>query len=315
MNKNLKITVVGIGGVGGYVGGMLAKRYPDITLVARGKRRESLQEKGLRLHSGLNGEIEVKPGRIVESAEEIQEIQDMVIICVKNYSLEEVCQSLKGCIGQNTLVLPVMNGADTGERAQRFLGRGIVIDSVIYITAFSNPDYSVTQIGKYAEIQIGLREETPEKKEALQTAWECMKEAGLDCHISQDIQAAVWEKYIFNCGYNVITTYYMAMVEELWKDQEKCKEFRQLMEEAYQVAMAKHIHIREGYVDSKYDRFMHLDVGSTSSMKRDFEGGKASELETFSGYLVSEAERLQVPVPLSEKIYQDLKQRSIGFRI
>ena len=90
MNKNLKITVVGIGGVGGYVGGMLAKRYPDITLVARGKRRESLQEKGLRLHSGLNGEIEVRPGRIVESAEEIQEIQDMVIICVKNYSLEEV---------------------------------------------------------------------------------------------------------------------------------------------------------------------------------------------------------------------------------
>lgn len=142
-----------------------------------------------------------------------------------------------------------------------------------------NPD------GKYAEIQIGLREETPEKKEALQTAWECMKEAGLDCHISQDIQAAVWEKYIFNCGYNVITTYYMAMVEELWKDQEKCKEFRQLMEEAYQVAMAKHIHIREGYVDSKYDRFMHLDVGSTSSMKRDFEGERpvAGNLQRLSG--------------------------------
>lgn len=309
MEHNLKITIIGVGGVGGYLAGMLAKRYGDITLVARGKRREALQKNGLHLHSDLNGEIGVRPGDIVESAEEIKEVQDVVFICVKNYSLEEVCRSLKGCIDQHTVVLPVMNGADTGDRTRGFLKNGIVADSVIYITAFFEPDYSVTQIGKYAKIQIGLREETSETRKALQTVWECMKEAGLDCYISSDIQGAVWEKYIFNCGYNVITTYYMAMVEDLRKDPEKCREFRQLMEEAYQVAMAKHVHIREGYIDSEYQRFLNLDEGSTSSMKRDFEAGRASELETFSGYLVSEAERLGIPAPLSKKIYRKLRER------
>ena len=42
-----KIAVIGIGGVGGYVAGMLARAYPHVTMVARGARAESIREKGL----------------------------------------------------------------------------------------------------------------------------------------------------------------------------------------------------------------------------------------------------------------------------
>ena len=33
-----KIAVIGIGGVGGYIAGLLAKAYPHVTMVARGAR-------------------------------------------------------------------------------------------------------------------------------------------------------------------------------------------------------------------------------------------------------------------------------------
>ena len=39
-----RIAVIGIGGVGGYVAGMLAKAYPHVTMVARGARAESIRE-------------------------------------------------------------------------------------------------------------------------------------------------------------------------------------------------------------------------------------------------------------------------------
>lgn len=62
-------------------------------------------------------------------------------------------------------------------------------------------------------------------------------------------------------------------------------------------------------MESEFARFMGLDAGSTSSMKRDLEAGRKSELETFSGYLVAEAHRLGVEVPLSEKMYRELVNR------
>ena len=98
MEKNVKITVVGIGGVGGYISGMLAKTYENVTLVARGARKKSLEKEGICLHSQYNGEITAKAKRVVESGREIEEIQDFIFLCVKNYSLEEVCRDLQNCI-------------------------------------------------------------------------------------------------------------------------------------------------------------------------------------------------------------------------
>lgn len=60
-----RIAVIGIGGVGGYVAGMLAKAYPHVTMVARGARAESIRENGLVLHSDYKGEIIARPERVV----------------------------------------------------------------------------------------------------------------------------------------------------------------------------------------------------------------------------------------------------------
>lgn len=307
MEKKVKITIVGIGGVGGYLSGMLAKNYENVTLVARGERKKSLEKEGIRLHSQYHGEITARAKKVVESGQEIREVQDFIFLCVKNYSLEEVCRDLQSCIDEHTVILPVMNGADTAERTEKFFEKGIVGEAVIYITAFFNPDYSITQIGNYAKIYVGKTNAKTQEAEGVKRACDCLKEAGVDCRYVLDSQAAVWEKYIFNCAYNVLTAYYMEMTDTLQTSPEKCKEFKTLLEEACAVALAKQISIRDGYVESEYKRFMSLDAGSTSSLKRDMEAGRKNELETFSGYLIKEARRLQIPVPVSEKMYENLK--------
>lgn len=40
---------------------------------------------------------------------------------------------------------------------------------------------------------------------------------------------------------------------------------------------------------------------------------KQTELETFSGYIVKEAKRLGVEIPLSEKMYQGLREMAEKF--
>lgn len=59
----------------------------------------------------------------------------------ENYSLKEVCKSLKGCVGERTVLIPVMNGADPGERVRKYIGKGIVVDSLIYILSYTKEDF------------------------------------------------------------------------------------------------------------------------------------------------------------------------------
>ena len=63
--KNKKIAVVGLGGVGGYLGALLSDHYENVTFVARGKRGESIKEKGLVLHSEYRGERVCHPKCVV----------------------------------------------------------------------------------------------------------------------------------------------------------------------------------------------------------------------------------------------------------
>ena len=111
--EDKKIAVIGIGGVGGYIAAMLAKAYPHVTMVARGARRESIRKNGLVLHSDYKGEIVARPEQVVPAREMGQ--QDYIFICVKNYSLEDVCESIRDMVTEDTVIIPVMNGVDPGE--------------------------------------------------------------------------------------------------------------------------------------------------------------------------------------------------------
>ncbi len=321
--RESKIAVVGVGGVGGYVGGMLAAHYPHVTFVARGARGESIREKGLVLHSGYKGEITARPEKVVGSAAEL-EPQDIIFVCVKNYSLEDVCEELKGAVRPDTVVVPVMNGVDPAERTAETLGKGIVVSALIYIVAFANPDWSVTQQGKFASLRIGIPGAAPltleealaevnepkmQAQEAIAYVGSILQGADIDYKASKDIEADIWKKYILNCAYNVATARYNNTIGELRADPVKVQEYEDLVHEATAVGVAKGV--RVGEEDSA--RIIHQfheehAADATSSLQRDVAAGRRAEVETFSGYIVREGKRLGVPVPVSEQMYEALKE-------
>jgi 2-dehydropantoate 2-reductase len=58
----MKVAVMGSGGVGGYFGGLLARKGHDVTFVARGAHLEAIRENGfLAVESSLDGTISRRP--------------------------------------------------------------------------------------------------------------------------------------------------------------------------------------------------------------------------------------------------------------
>lgn len=312
MTSNPRIAVIGVGGVGGYLSAMLASHLPGVTVVARGARGESIREKGLVLHSDYKGEIVAHPA-VVPSTAQLGE-QDVIFICVKNYSLGQVLDELKqGADGRpvvkdGTILVPVMNGVDPGQRVRAALPGCRVIDSVIYIVTYAEKDYSIRQEGKFAALRIGTPEKTPENDAAVSAVGEILKGADIDYKAPKDIEAAIWEKYILNCAYNVCTAAYDSNIGPLRDNPETAADYEAAVREACALAHAKGIKIREDYEENMIHRFYHvlLDTDS-SSLQRDVHAGRQSEVETFCGYVVREGARLGVPVPVMEKMYGMLK--------
>lgn len=114
--------ITGIGGVGGYIASVLCANYDDVTLIARRKRKESLQTKGLVVHSDFFGDHTAHPAVTDDPAS--AGIQDVIFVCVKNYSLEAALTAVLPCIGDDTIVVPVLNGFTYHDTAAALMKRG-----------------------------------------------------------------------------------------------------------------------------------------------------------------------------------------------
>ena len=227
----MKIMITGIGGVGGYIASVLCANYDDVTLIARRKRKESLQTKGLVVHSDFFGDHTAHPAVTDDPAS--AGIQDVIFVCVKNYSLEAALTAVLPCIGDDTIIVPVLNGFTYHDTAAALMKRGKIVDSAIYITSSYKEDYSIRQEGRFARIYIGSDDADATKK-----VYGILNHPGLTCCIAENITVEIWRKFILNCAYNVLTAYYRTSIGGALSQLHGREEFRALLQEAYDVGKA-----------------------------------------------------------------------------
>lgn len=308
--ENCKMCVVGIGGVGGIIGGALAKKYPHISFYARGARKESIQGNGLIIESERMGCFQVRPEKVTDQPDELG-IMDFIFICVKNYSLEQVCKQISPMVGEKTVIIPIMNGIDPAERVRDYLHRGTVLNALIYIASGSRDDFSIVQVGNYTNVHIGLKNSSLEEKESMEMVNVILNGAGIDCFIDDNIEVVVWKKFVLNCAFNILTAFYQANTSDLRRNLRIVQEYRSLLKEACIVGRKIGVKLPENLEEEHVKHFLYIQSDdATSSLRRDIELKKANELETFSGYLLKMGEQYELKLPATEYFYRELKKRA-----
>ena len=110
----MRYAVLGAGGVGGLVGGALAKAGYDVTLLVRPGRREHYSER-LSVQSELLGNFEA-PVRV---ADWLDEQYDVVWIAVKATVLQSALSTIPPEVLGDGVLVPLLNGVDHVEAAAR----------------------------------------------------------------------------------------------------------------------------------------------------------------------------------------------------
>ena len=309
--SDMKITVMGLGGIGGLLSGPLLRHFGgQVSLIARGPRAVQLREKGLVLHSDVYGEFTVRPRCVTDDPSQLP-VQDVVLVCVKNNGLEQAARQLKPIVGPDTLVLPVANGVSAGSNLRRWLGCGHVLDSVIYTVASVEPDFSIRQKGNFTTLYMGAVRNEDQTGAAV--LCDVLKEADIDCRLVPDVPVAIWKKYVLNCASNVITARWGVNIGQVKADPKLAQDYYTLMEEAWHVGRAHGVDLPDNLLEKHMTRLANTTNDSTSSLSRDFDAGRIGEMEVFSGELIRMAEEKGVDVPLTREYYRGLQERAAAF--
>ena len=200
-------------------------------------------------------------------------------------------------------------------RGNAIVGKGTVVDSLIYTVAFANEDFSISQQDTFTWLCIGIKNADEKQREKVAEVAKILKGADIDYKDEGDIEVEIWRKYILNCAFNVMTAFYDNTIGELRSDQVKAQQYETLVWEAASVGRARGVALTDEHINEVIHKFRHVHAdNATSSLQRDYRiCKKQTELETFSGYIVKEAKRLGVEIPLSEKMYQGLREMAEKF--
>jgi len=307
-----KIVIVGLGGVGGYYGGMLAKRYADdpkveIYFVARGKHLKKVQENGLTLITET-GTFQVYPALATDNVSEIG-TADYIIMTPKSYDLNSTVAQIKPIVGPNTVILPLLNGIDNSDRIRTLLPGAEVWQGCCYIVARLNDPGVVESSGGVHRFNFGY--ELKQTEERLISFEKLLKNAGIDAVYYEKIMHVIWTKFFFISATASLTSYFDVSFGALLTDEIRKTTLVNLLEELLLVANAEGAEIERTVIDKVIHQLEKLPFETTASMHSDFQSGKNTEVHGLTGIVVELGRKHGIATPTYEKVYNELKKRMI----
>lgn len=296
----MRIVVAGIGGVGGYIGAHLCKLEDEVIFLARGKHAEKIRADGLKIEED-RGSFYAHPDAVL-TAESLEGPVDLLLVCVKSYDIERLIKTLSKQITPATIIIPFANGVEHQECIEKMVDAR-VLQGAVYILAHKASAGVIVKKGKVFAAIFGDRHYAQET--ALIAA--LFKKAGLRCKNPENIEEAIWKKYLFISAFAALTSYFDTSMYKVYTLHKNWAET--LLQEIADVAAGKGINIHDE-VPKALKTASTLPEDATSSMHLDFQKGSRTELETLCGYVVREGKRQRLPTPMMAKIYGVLKAKA-----
>ena len=187
----MRILIVGAGGIGGYFGARLGAAGGDVTFLVRPGRAAVLRERGLRIYSPC-GDLHVTPKLLTR--EELHGSFDAVILSCKAYDLDSAMDDIAPAVGPQTLLLPLLNGVSHLERLVARFGRERVLGGVAQAALLVTPAGEIRHFNTTHRLVAGTRGPTTQGLKDLAVL---IAASGVDFVLSDDIEQAMWNKFVF----------------------------------------------------------------------------------------------------------------------
>ncbi|MDD2382857.1 MAG: 2-dehydropantoate 2-reductase [Sulfurospirillaceae bacterium] len=304
----MKYCIIGAGGTGGSIAAFMSEAGKDVTVIARGKHLEMMQKNGLNMQTPSKGNYTVYPIKAC-TMDAYSEQPDVILVCVKGYSLDETIPFIQKVAHKDTIVIPILNIYGTGGALQKKLPHLLVTDGCIYIAAEIKEAGTIFQAGDIFRVVFGVRNPS-EYRASLEEVAKDMNESGIRAIISDNIQRDALQKFSFVSPMAASGAYFDVDAGLMQQEGEPRDTFIALIKEINLLAQALNIQFTVDIVEKNLAMLDSLATNASTSMLRDIRQGKNSEIDGLVYEVVRLGHEYHVPTPTYAKIAE-----KFGFKL
>ncbi len=297
----MRIAVLGVGGLGGYVGGKLARAGEDVAFIARGERLAALRDRGLTVR-GAHGDFHVNV-RATHDPASVGPV-DLLLFLVKTYDNDAAAAFAKPLVGERTAILSLQNGVDNAERVREIVGRGHPVGGLAYIESAMPEPGVVVQPSALERLIVG--ELDGESSPLAERILDALRRAGLNVELSTRIRAELWTKFAFICAFSGWTTVCREPIGPVREAPETRALYEATLREVERVGRAAGVELPDDLVERLMRQTDGFEATGKSSMLRDAERGRPLEVEALVGRVARYGRDLGIHTPLNAFLHAAL---------
>lgn len=319
-----RVAVVGAGAVGSLVGGLLALRGHEVTLVGRAAHVEAIRKEGLRISIGAGSRVVRENLRAVTTPEEVGGTVDLVILAVKGFDTEATLAQLPPLLSDTTTILSLQNGlGNEAVIVEAYPGRIILGGAICAYLDFPEPGHIAWSDDRGGLAGGVVQGET----EAARALWAAiLPDTGMETRWVEDAARVKWSKLILNVAFNALNAVTGLPTAEILAHKRHGVLAAQALKEAFAVMRACGVEPVDlpGYPVRRMARLCRLPVGvvrralakatagqtkTVSSMQQDVRKGRGStEIDDINGRIVREGAAHGIPTPANEALCRMMQE-------
>jgi len=292
----VKIGIAGAGAVGCHYGSFLQQAGQNVVYLARNEHLVALQQKGLtHISNGKAYHHEVQAG---DDAGILADCDVLLLTC-KTTVLEYMCLQIASSIRSDALLITMQNGVLAPDQvAHHFPSNPLIAASAFIGARIEKPGFVIHSAAGH--LRLGWwkneREQWLPLFDELLSAWNA---SGVDAQETENMKAMLWNKLLWNCGFNAITALTRRFAKDVATDEDSARWVRSAMQETMAVAAAGGVILPDDAIEQHITLTMKAGEVKTS-MWQDIEHGRPTEIEVMNGFVSQRAKQFGLEAPTND---------------
>lgn len=295
-----KVSLIGLGALGVMYSKHLSEVLPEgaLRIIVDNERKQRYMREGIYCNGELCSFNYVTPDEDVGTS-------DLIIFSVKYNQLDEAIKAVSKHVGENTIIISVLNGIVSEQDIARAYG----IQHMLYCVAQGMTVIKDKNMVNYVNKGLICFGELDELKNSskVQSLMEFFDHVGLPYEVNNQMRTKLWSKLLANVGINQTVAYYNGTNRTIQEQGTPRNMMVGAMKEVIRVAACEGVYLTDDDIEYWLKIIDTLEPEGMPSMAQDKRSGRSTEVELFAGTIVRLGKYYHIEVPINTLFYHHFK--------
>ena len=292
------MTILGPGGVGGFLAAALARAGGRVLVVARESTAGVISRQGIEVHSVRLGDFTARP----DADTALHEPAEVLIVATKATTLDSALERIEADV---ELVVPLLNGLDHMQVLRERFGAGRVAAGVIRIESDRPEPGRIVQTSPF--LRVDLASDDPGPRPRLERLAASLEAAEVPALVDAGEAQILWSKLARLTALACTTSAADRPIGFIRTDPDWRQTLIACIGETAAVANADGAEIDPAATLAEVDD-AHPGLGS--SMRRDIAAGREPELDAIAGSVLRAGKRREIECPTIARLTLEIAARA-----